>query len=595
MPGLTTRAFGPAGPAADRWARLYAALSALLILGPLLGPGQWLWRDAVTTPRPFLTDSALGLGDGAPRAVPQDWLLAGLGPVIDPGIVARIVTAAALTAAGWGAIALVRTFAPPAGGVGVFAATTVALWNPFVGERLLQGHWSLLTGYAALPWLLVAAHRMRSRRAAVRRAGWALTALAAAAAGLTPTGSVLAGIVAVTAALCPGPRRLGRAAGTAGLWLLTAVPWLTAAVIGEAGATGASGIDAFAARAEPALGTLGALAGLGGIWNGDAVPLTRTTVIGALATAVLLVIVAAGAPALWRRRRDPLISLAAILAVLGVLGPALAATGPGLVVLEFVVDTVPGAGLLRDGQKWVALAVPGYLLAVGFGAARITGALRDRYPGRVSVPAAGATLCAVLLVLSADLAWGVGGRLAPYRYPADWAEVSAQVSGEEGDVAVVPAGSFRRFPDLDPVALDPAPRMLPAEVLQTGDLVVRMPEAGEVTVSGEGTRAAQVEQLLLAGAPPSALAARGVAWVLEEKTSPGPRGDAERTLAGAFPVFVGEDLALYRIADPAPAPRATSAERTAAHTAHGVWAAVLLLGAAGVAVTGRAVRRRTGA
>src|SRR5699024_6845018 len=224
---------------------------------------------------------------------------------------------------------------------------------------------------------------------------------------------------------------------------------VSAPVSGEAGATGASGIDAFAARAEPALGTLGALAGLGGIWNGDAVPLTRTTVIGALATAVLLVIVAAGAPALWRRRRDPLISLAAILAVLGVLGPALAATGPGLVVLEFVVDTVPGAGLLRDGQKWVALAVPGYLLAVGFGAARITGALRDRYPGRVSVPAAGATLCAVLLVLSADLAWGVGGRLAPYRYPADWAEVSAQVSGEEGDVAVVPAGSFRRFPDLD--------------------------------------------------------------------------------------------------------------------------------------------------
>src|SRR5699024_9470968 len=115
---------------------------------------------------------------------------------------------------------------------------------------------------------------------------------------------------------------------------------------------------------------------------------------------------------------------------------------------------------------------------------------------------------------------------------------------------------------------------------------------GEVTVRGEGTRAAQVEQLLLAGAPPSELAARGVGWVLEEKTSPGPRGDSARTLAGALPVYVGEDRALYRIADPADVPRASSAERAAAHTAHGMWAAAGLLGAACVAVAGAAGRRR---
>src|SRR5699024_5973990 len=106
MPRPVCAAAGRPVVVADRWARFYATVSALLILGPLLGPGQWLWRDAVTTPRPFLTDSALGLGDAAPRAVPQDWLLVGLGHVLDPGIVARIVTAAALIAAGWGAVAL---------------------------------------------------------------------------------------------------------------------------------------------------------------------------------------------------------------------------------------------------------------------------------------------------------------------------------------------------------------------------------------------------------------------------------------------------------------------------------------------------------
>ena len=49
--------------------------------------------------------------------------------------------------------------------------------------------------------------------------------------------------------------------------------------------------------------------------------------------------------------------------------PAALATGPGLHVLRAVVDAAPGFGVLRDGQKWVALAVPGYALA-GAGAVR---------------------------------------------------------------------------------------------------------------------------------------------------------------------------------------------------------------------------------
>src|SRR5947209_6024242 len=39
------------------------------------------------------------------------------------------------------------------------------------------------------------------------------------------------------------------------------------------------------------------------------------------------------------------------------------ATGPGLAALHSVVEAVPGLGVLRDAQKWVALAMPGYALA----------------------------------------------------------------------------------------------------------------------------------------------------------------------------------------------------------------------------------------
>lgn len=74
----------------------YSLLLAAIVLGPLLGPGYLLLRDAVSTPRSYLTDSALGLGDAAPRAVPQDALIATLSPVVDGGIIVKAIVLAAL-------------------------------------------------------------------------------------------------------------------------------------------------------------------------------------------------------------------------------------------------------------------------------------------------------------------------------------------------------------------------------------------------------------------------------------------------------------------------------------------------------------------
>jgi len=41
---------------------------ALLVAAPLLAPGYLLLRDAVATPRSYLSDSAIGLSQAAPRA-----------------------------------------------------------------------------------------------------------------------------------------------------------------------------------------------------------------------------------------------------------------------------------------------------------------------------------------------------------------------------------------------------------------------------------------------------------------------------------------------------------------------------------------------
>ena len=644
-------------PGAGRWCRLvpvlYSLVLALLVLGPLLGSGYLLLRDAVSTPRSYATDAALGLGDAAPRAVPQDVLLAALTHVVDGGVVVKAILVLALTAAGWGAARLARALL----GVSLapqLVAATIAIWNPYVGERLLQGHWSLLAGYAALPWTVLAAQRLRigARRAPADRitatdpagtsspptgagaptdsppaklpatatganstatrsvvAPWASAARTArpwlilggvlAAAGLTPTGSLLAGLIAV---LVVGRRNL---LGTVGVWILSASPWLVATALsgGAAEASDPAGVAAFSARAEPGLGTLGSLAGLGGIWNSAAVPGSRTTLFAVLSTAVLLVIVlcgiravgAAGDPA-TRRTRRVLLILAGVAIVL----PALGATGWGISTGEFLMEQLPGAGLLRDTQKYVALAMPAFAVCGAAGCRALATVRRDQRetphppsgdstepfrdspepaeretsdgpPGRQALIAAG--FMAALLLTLPDLAWGVGGALRPVHYPAGWERVAEKVEGP-GDVAVLPAGMFRVFPYSGRVpVLDPAPRMLRSDVLQTGVLPVR----GQV-VEGEGARAQRVENLLLHGADPDELATQGVGWLLFEHRRPDAIGSAKQTVAQLNPVYSDGDLSLYRIPHVREVAKASPSERGTTLAAHALWALMVVAG-----------------
>lgn len=580
-------------------AAVYSAALALLVVGPLLGPGYLLLRDAVSTPRSYPTESALGLGDAAPRAVPQDGLLAAVSTVVDGGIVVKAILVAALWAAGYGAAVLTRELLG-ARLAAQLVAVTVAVWNPYVAERLLQGHWSLLTGYAALPWIVVAAYRIRTGA----RGGWAMLAGALAAAGLTPTGALLAGI---TAAVTVGWRRLP---GSMALVVAASAPWLVATALSGGGAepSDPAGIAAFAARAEPWLGTLGSLAGLGGIWNGDAIPDSRTTPIAFLATLLLLAVVAAGMRTVLTDGaggRDSLAIRRALVALAGaaVVLPALAATGWGMAAMEWLVVNVPGAGLLRDTQKYAALAVPAYALCApaACGALARTLSRADdvapqpenalgtpnpptSHPSRTSLTLIAAALIAALTLPLLDLAWGVGGALRPVHYPAGW-EVVAQRVDAPGDIAVLPGGMFRKFPYSGPApVLDPAPRLLPNDVLQTGELPVR----GR-TVAGEGTRAREVESLLLRGGDAADLAALGVGWVLVERTTPGPLGDSETTLAQLNPVYTDDHLALYRVPGAVTGDHVAPVRRWTAVAAHLIWAALLL----GAPVAALVLRRRS--
>ncbi|WP_458318693.1 hypothetical protein [Mycolicibacterium brisbanense] len=493
----------------------YALVLSLLVTAPVLGPGYLLLRDAVSTPRSYLTDAALGLSEAAPRALPQDFFIAVTSALLDGGVVVKVLLLGGLWLAGWGAARLAAEVLS-VGLPGQFIAATLAVWNPYVAERLLQGHWSLLVGYGCLPWVATAVVRLRTcthtRGGPTGTRGRAALALAfwIAVAGLTPTGLLLALLVALTCVAVPGDgwSRVRVAGLSVAAAVLAAMPWLTAALVGDAvdasAADSAAGIHAFAARAEPGLGTLGSLAGLGGIWNSAATPASRASLFAVLATVVLLGVVVAGLPVVLRmparRMTLPLLVLAAV----AVVGPALLATGPGLAFVESAVRTIPGLGVLRDGQKWVALAMPGYTLA----AAAAPVALRRLLPATATA----AVCCVALIAVLPDLAWGVGGQMRAVHYPAGWAAAAAQINADPRPVAVLPPDVMRQFSWSGPApVLDPLPRWLRAEVLTTGDLSI-----GGRIVPGEGARARAVQDMLLSGASPQQLADAGVGWVVRE-------------------------------------------------------------------------------
>ena len=160
----------------------WALLLCVLVLGPALGAGYVLSYDMVFVPDPSFSWNQLGLGADLPRAVPLDAVTTAASALVPAQLLQKLVLIVALVAAGVGAARLV-----PTSSVAVrLVAVTVAVWNPYVAERLVLGHWGLLLAYGALPWLVAAVRRQRAGPGAT-----AGVVLLLGACALTPTGGLL--------------------------------------------------------------------------------------------------------------------------------------------------------------------------------------------------------------------------------------------------------------------------------------------------------------------------------------------------------------------------------------------------------------------
>jgi hypothetical protein len=548
-------------------------------LGPALAPGFVLSYDMVFVPVPSFSWSQLGLGAELPRAVPLDALTAGLSVLVPAVLLQKLLLLAAVVSAGCGAAALVptRSLLPR------LAAATLAAWNPFVAERLVLGHWGLLIGYGALPWLVRAVRRHGEGRGPLAPV---LVLLAVCA--VTPTGGLLSLVIVVTAGAAASTRRWRRTGLQLLGWLVLNAPWWLPGLLHAPAARSDDGaVAVFAARAEVAGGVLPTVLGLGGVWNSAAVPDSRTTPLALLALAVIVSLAAAGAPLLWRRDRvlaRTLIAMAAVGWTVALLGT----TPPGRAVLGWLVADLPGAALLRDGQKFVALAVPLVAVLVGCGAERL-GRLAPDLASRRALMAA---VVLVQVALLPDLAWGAAGRLDAVSYPVAWATVRAEVAAEpaRGDLLVLPWSAFRSYAwNWRRTVLDPAPRFFPRDSVVDDRLVV-----GRTVLAAEDPRSAAVGRALVRhDLSADSLRRLGIRLVLVQADQPGRVPD----LPGTVPVVRAKGLALLRVpGQVAASPRLVGGRPgQAVVVVADLLAAGLALGALGAVVLAAIRRRRPAA
>src|ERR1700722_16035273 len=273
----------------------------LLALGPGLRRGFLLSYDMLFVPREPFPAALPGLAP--PRAVPSDLAVATLSRVLPADILQKLILLAIFTLACSGAAALLDR--EPL--LARLAAGVFYTWNPYVAERLIIGHWALLLGYAAVPWVLraVLAADLYSRSGAARLVLAVLPAVVGGFAALAITA-----LVAIPAAVCT--RNARRASLVLAVLALGSLPWFIPSLLHQVYVDPAS-VAAFAARADTPFGSIGSLLMLGGAWNAQTVPQAYGGPWSALWLAAVIVALTAYLLLARPRHRWPGLGVAAVI------------------------------------------------------------------------------------------------------------------------------------------------------------------------------------------------------------------------------------------------------------------------------------------
>lgn len=509
-------------------------LATAVMLAPVLRPGYVLFLDHVTVPDPVAPEWSQLTAPAGLRAWPLDGVMWAWSQVLPTWVLQQAILLLAVLGAGLGTGLLLRRW----GGVSAFAASVLAIVNPYVIERLLLGQPALLLAYASIPWIVIAS-RQSSRP---RRVTW--TTVASLPAALTPWGALVAGAVAVSAAVVRQRqwREVLTQAGASGALCLV---WLLPALLAGPGDADPNGARAFALADETGLGQFGSALFGAGVWSsaaqatGGGGPMLPVTAV------ILLAVSAVGARVLARRNVAKAVALVGVLLVI----PGITALLSGPMLSWWAESqSVPGFALFRDLHRLLAPSMLTLVILASIGLGALVAWVTRGRAVLVSI------LGLVLPVsLAAMLVPAGPGRMhdaySPVWFSAEW-EATLGGAGRQGAVLTLPWQPLRRAEWAPAVFLDPTAKALGSRVIGDTTLtvardgtIIRVTDGAAGHQGGDGEGSTTVDTLrgtLTEGAadalPSQLLASSDVTHVIVWKSSPGyvPRlpDDWRQTFSG---------------------------------------------------------------
>lgn len=434
---------------------------SLFVTAPLWSPGYLLVGDAVFGPRiPFVYTPTSSM-------TMLEALLSVINLVVPSEVIEKLLFTAALVLAGLGVHRLVRVQNQAVR----FAAGNLAIFNPFVYDRLMYGQWTVLLAYALLPWLW-SSIGARDAQGSTSSPVWPTAAWCTAIIGVSlPMGYIACAllVMALSTQLALAAAADRRACGLRGArmlvailvlncsWLLPTV-WLRSPDLARALGFSIEEFYAFATQADPRWGVWLTVWGGHGFWaesTGRFILLREQEAYWPLLPIALLALGVLGLAGRWAFAADR----PAILTVLGcwVLSGALAAgmaTPPTSALTGFLARHVFAYGGLRDTQKWGSLTLMGEIFAAAWGLdaslRRFRGPLLRRLveTGAVVAP----------LLFAPTMLWGCAGQLRASRYPPSWYAATRLLSrdGLAHPTLFLPYHQYLRLPFTSGVVANPA-------------------------------------------------------------------------------------------------------------------------------------------
>ena len=405
------------------------------------------------------------------------------------------------------------------------AAGLLAMLNPWVFDRVVEGQWGVVAAAGCL-FLWLAAWDTLQRQPSWRAAA-TLALLTVVVAAFSENFIGILAVLALGAVLQSRPWRdpSGRRWTSAalllsGLLLLYGViPFFT----GSGGGTyagvqhfGAADFAAFRATPDAQYGTLPALAGLYGEWaerTGRIPVATSGNPWWPIATLALVALACVGA---WRVR-DRAWLLPVGLVGLGL--SAVTATSWGLSAETWLAGHVSLVAAYRDTQKWDALWLVALVVLGGEAVASFSNAGPRRQRAWLGPAAATLMVAATLFPAGLHELQELPGQLTPVTYPDDWYAAAAYVGDHvpsRQPVAVLPWHLYEPLAFTRRLVANPATVFFPGTLITPDD--PELPgEPPPLPSGGIGAEALGPESrpCALAGALRSA----GAHWVVLEQTT----------------------------------------------------------------------------